>query len=112
MGLGTRTYLFTTALCNLDAFFLLNHGLLHNGIQLPLKPAIHLLNANKVFFPGGTEGFLTVPVLLAVSYPLTIPMAFIRSSACEVIIGLVSESKVFLRLSALESIWLAWLHVI
>lgn len=67
--------------------------------------------ANKLFFPGNTKAFLTL-LLLAVSYPLTIPMAFIRSSACEVIIGLVSESKVFLRLSALESIWLAWLHVI
>lgn len=92
VGLLSRMCLFTVVLCHPVAlFFLAMCSCKTVESYLPLKI---ISNPNKcqqriLSHMHRDLLFLAVSMLLAISYPLTIPMDFVRSSACEIIIDLV-----------------------
>lgn len=111
----SRMWLFTVVLCRLVALFFLTMCSCKTESYLPLKTIINPDKWQQRILSHTHRDllFLAVSMLLAISYPLTVPRDFVRSPACEIMIDFgFSESKLFLRLSAFKSVWLAWLHVL
>lgn len=92
MGLLSRICLFTVVLCHPVALFFLTMCFCKTvESYLPLKTIINPNKCQQRILSHMHRDllFLAVSMLLAISYPLTIPMDFVRSSACEIITDIV-----------------------
>lgn len=113
----SRMCLFTVFLCHLVALFFLTMCSCKTESYLPLKTIISPDKCQQRILSHMHRDllllFLAVSMQLAISYPLTIPRGLCQKSCMWNNYRLsFSESKLFLRLSAFKSVWLAWLHVL
>lgn len=90
-GFLSRMCLFTVVLCHLVALFFLTMCSCKTESYLPLKTIISPDKCQQRILPHMHRDllFLAVSMLLAISYPLTVPRDFVRSPACEIIIDFV-----------------------
>lgn len=87
----SRMWLFTVVLGHLVALFFLTMCSCKAESYLPLKTIISPDKCQQRILSHMHRDllFLAVSMLLAISYPLTVPRDFVRSPACEIIIDLV-----------------------